>query len=164
MMNNLNRHLQLRGRKWYYRRRVPHDVSQNDSRSPSVKIALKTPSLQEARQKRDRLEVADDAMWSALRAGFAAESANERYDAAMGLEALTGLASPLEPLEFKAFTHLIARDIEVGGPINKKMDDFLSRSSDRRSELYDDMDDCPSSGIYRQMSAYIKREFGSSVC
>ena len=140
-MRDQNRHLQLRGKKWSYRRRVPSEVAHNDSRSPNVKVSLKTSCLQEARQKRDKLELADDAMWSALRAGQDADSAQERYDAAMGLEAITGIPSPSQPIEQRAFTHLIPRDIAVSGPIAEKLSEFIGKGDARRDELYADMDE-----------------------
>ena len=64
-MNWNNRYLIKRGERWYYRRRVPEDVVNVLGRT-SVKIALKTDSLKEARIRRDALVEADDQYWASL--------------------------------------------------------------------------------------------------
>ena len=74
-MNWNNRYLIKRGERWYYRRRVPEDVAGVLGRS-SVKVALKTDSLKEARIRRDALVEADDQYWASLHID---ESSNCRY-------------------------------------------------------------------------------------
>ena len=64
-MNWNNRYLIKRGERWYYRRRVPEDVAGVLGRT-SVKVALKTDSLKEARIRRDALVEADDQYWASL--------------------------------------------------------------------------------------------------
>jgi integrase len=60
------RHLQKRGNKWSYVRRVPGDMTA-DSRFPRVVVALHTDSLITAQRLRNDLAARDDALWAAMR-------------------------------------------------------------------------------------------------
>lgn len=60
-----DRHLQKRGKRWYYMRRVPKRFTPFDDRLV-VKSALKTNSIEVARFRRDALEAADDDYWASM--------------------------------------------------------------------------------------------------
>lgn len=66
-----------------YRRRVPVDLAHLDSRSPTVRISLKTDDLALARRKRDQLEAADDALWASMIVDGVTDPARRRYEAAV---------------------------------------------------------------------------------
>jgi len=59
------RYLQKRGHSWYYYRRVPAKFAAFDDRG-TVRCALGTSSLDQARLRRDQLAVADDEYWASL--------------------------------------------------------------------------------------------------
>lgn len=65
-----DRYLQVRGGFYTYRRRVPVAVADLDERYPTVKKALGTDNVAQARKQRDMLERADDEYWSSLIAGL----------------------------------------------------------------------------------------------
>ena len=64
-----NRYLLQRNGLFYYYRRVPSRVGEADPRAPLVRKSLYTDDLVQARAKRDQLEAADGALWSAMVAG-----------------------------------------------------------------------------------------------
>ncbi|MGO8653890.1 integrase [Rhizobium ruizarguesonis] len=64
--SDLDRHLSLRNGCYQYKRRVPAIVGLLDSRFPTVRIALGTRDVSEARVKRDAYERADHELWIAL--------------------------------------------------------------------------------------------------
>lgn len=81
---NIDRYLYSRNGVYNYVRRVPSDIAASDSRSPNVRISLKTTDLAEARIKRDSYEQADDMLWDAMRRGGGATSADRAmYEAAV---------------------------------------------------------------------------------
>lgn len=89
---NIDRYLHLRSGVYTYVRRVPADISENDSRSPNVRISLKTTDLAEARLKRDGYEHADDRLWDAMRRGGGATSADRAlYEAALKRAEVLGI-------------------------------------------------------------------------
>ena len=77
-----DRFIVKRGGTYHYKRRVPAVLGDVDERAPHVRISLKTAEMSIARQKRDALEAADDALWGELLAGDQAEAAKLRYDGA----------------------------------------------------------------------------------
>jgi hypothetical protein len=77
-----DRYLLPRRGIYYYWRRIPAVVAAMDSRSPLVRISLKTDDLAEARAKRDALEAADNDYWQALILDENEEQARLRYKAA----------------------------------------------------------------------------------
>jgi integrase len=80
-----DRYLLTRQGIYYYWRRVPAVVAELDtrSRSPLVRMSLKTDDLAEARTKRDTLEAADNDYWSALIEGNDEVRARQLYKAAV---------------------------------------------------------------------------------
>ena len=56
-MRARDRYLKRRGNRYYYMRRVPKAVSEQDRRG-TIRVALKTGSIEVARTKRDGLEAA----------------------------------------------------------------------------------------------------------
>jgi len=80
-MRDRDRYLKQREDRFYYQRRVPRQLAATDPRG-TVRIALKTDSIAEARHKRDQLEKADDLYWSALSNGHKA-TALKRYSSAV---------------------------------------------------------------------------------
>lgn len=89
-MRDDDRHIQQRGRRFHYVRKVPRDVAHLDRRAPAVRVSLKTKSIHTARVLRDARERADDDLWDALRAGVDAATARERHDAALQLNSALG--------------------------------------------------------------------------
>ncbi|MHA6687331.1 tyrosine-type recombinase/integrase [Mesorhizobium sp. A556] len=77
-----DRYLLPRQGIYYYWRRIPAVVAALDSRSPLVRMSLKTDDLAEARAKRDALEAADSDYWQALILDEDADQARLRYQAA----------------------------------------------------------------------------------
>lgn len=80
-MRDRDRYLKRRGERYFYYRRVPTALRTLDPRG-TIRIALKTPNITEARLKRDQLEAADTLFWSALRNGDG-QAALQRYTAAV---------------------------------------------------------------------------------
>ncbi len=64
-MRSEDRYLQKRGKRWHYVRRVPGSCQALDGRK-IVRVTLKTGSLEIARERRDAIEAADDALWGIL--------------------------------------------------------------------------------------------------
>lgn len=65
LMRDLNQYLQMRGKRWHYVRRVPHEYMDFDKRT-FIRKALKTESLEVARAKRDELVKADNQYWQSI--------------------------------------------------------------------------------------------------
>lgn len=80
-MRKEHRYLDNRGGHWRYVRRVPSRLAHLDPRG-TIRVSLKTDSLQRAMQRRDAMEAADDALWAALDAGDqpASQSDIEAYE------------------------------------------------------------------------------------
>lgn len=78
-----DRFLILRRGIYHYKRRVPSTVAHLDTRSPHVRVSLKTHDLLIARGKRDILETADNDLWSSLLLEEGADEAAVRYRAAV---------------------------------------------------------------------------------
>ncbi|AQT47932.1 DUF6538 domain-containing protein [Bartonella choladocola] len=76
------RYLALRGRKFYYKRKVPVELKDIDERGPVIRVALKTDELYIARQQRDILEEADNQYWASLMVNGESKIAQHRYSAA----------------------------------------------------------------------------------
>lgn len=89
-MKGEDRYLQKIGNRFHYVRKVPTKLQSLDTRTPAVRISLGTKSIHTARVLRDARECADDELWDALKAGVDAESARERYDAALRLNSALG--------------------------------------------------------------------------
>ena len=78
-----NSYLELRGRVWWYNRRVPSRFAHLDSRK-RIKESLGTRSVEQARHKRDLLAEADDHYWASLKiAEEAGPGANRDVSAAV---------------------------------------------------------------------------------
>lgn len=75
------RYLKARGSKWHYVRRVPGHFSHIDDRG-TIRISLKTSSLDVAQIRRDALERADDLYWQGLALDDPAKSAHVQYTTA----------------------------------------------------------------------------------
>jgi integrase len=78
-----DRYLKLRGGYYHYSRRVPALLAHLDARAPYVRLSLKTDDLALARQKRDQLEGADNALWASYTVDGKNDPARLRYDAAV---------------------------------------------------------------------------------
>jgi integrase len=85
-----------RGGLYHYKRRVPAVVADLDDRAPHVRVSLKTRDLALARQKRDALEAADDALWNGLLSGEPDEVAQLRHREAIKRSEAMGF--PYRPL------------------------------------------------------------------
>ena len=64
-MSRLNQYLYSKLGRWQYTRRVPSEVAHLDPRG-TIRIGLKTNSLDLARHKRDAMMLADDEYWAML--------------------------------------------------------------------------------------------------
>lgn len=68
---------------WYYQRRVPLKVRDQDSRSPLVRTSLQTKDIAQARLRRDAYEAADNHLWGSMVAGDDQTRARHLFDAAI---------------------------------------------------------------------------------
>ncbi|WP_298307307.1 DUF6538 domain-containing protein [uncultured Erythrobacter sp.] len=82
-MRTEDRYLQKRGPRWHYKRRVPDRVADLDDRG-TIRVALKTKSLEIARLRRDALAEADELYWANL-----ADAAGEDATAALRQQVAT---------------------------------------------------------------------------
>lgn len=64
-----NHYLKRRGERWHYYRHVPNKYAAVDPRG-TIRIALDTDSVLIAREKRDRIADADEALWRTSYAGL----------------------------------------------------------------------------------------------
>ncbi len=64
-MTRLNQYLYSKRGRWQYKRRVPSELAHLDCRG-TIRIGLKTGSLEVARHKRDAMMQADDEYWAML--------------------------------------------------------------------------------------------------
>lgn len=64
-MTNLNQYLFNKLGRWQYTRRVPSYVSHLDGRV-TIRVGLRTASIEVARHRRDAMKLADDEYWSML--------------------------------------------------------------------------------------------------
>ena len=87
---NLDRYLKRRGQSWFYHRRVPTGLLDQDSRAPVVRQALGTRDLAAARRARDLLEAADDERWSAMMAGKRTALSDDRHASAVRMALALG--------------------------------------------------------------------------
>ena len=71
-----NSYLELRGRVWWYNRRVPSRFAHLDSRK-RIKESLGTRSVEQARHKRDLLAEADDHYWASLKIAEEADQGSQ---------------------------------------------------------------------------------------
>lgn len=90
-MPNQDRYLKKSANKtiWQYRRKIPLDLKELDSRAPQVVKTTGKSSVYEAREIRNIFEKADNEYWDALRAGLDARTAREKYDAAVTMKNIT---------------------------------------------------------------------------
>ncbi|KAB1126138.1 tyrosine-type recombinase/integrase [Neorhizobium galegae] len=89
-LSDPDRHLSQRNGYYTYKRRVPAKVSAIDSRFPTIRIALGTRDLGEARIKRDAHERADDELWASLYEGGNELAAFSRYKAVVARAVAVG--------------------------------------------------------------------------
>jgi len=84
-MKSLDQHLQRRGGRWHYIRRIPARFRKLDGRG-TIRTALDTSSLQVARARRDAMVEADDQYWAHLafqnEQRGTIEVSRQRYEAA----------------------------------------------------------------------------------
>ena len=64
-MSRLNQYLYSKRGRWQYTRRVPSDVAHLDTRG-TIRVGLKTASLDVARHRRDAMVLTDDEYWALL--------------------------------------------------------------------------------------------------
>jgi hypothetical protein len=102
VMRALNQHLKLRGKRWFYVRRVPTAYAHFDKRSTVYK-SLKTESLELARARRDALVEADNQYWlSVMAKGFVYTPVQDLADIATLAEIIDRLkAIPTDPVPDK---------------------------------------------------------------
>ena len=124
-MSSLDQHLQRRGGRWHYVRRVPARFRNLETRG-TIRTTLGTSSLQVARARRDAMVEADDQYWAHL--AFQAEQAGaqdisrQRYDAArMRAKARGSLYTPLPELTatidvadlLKRLSHAVKHELDA---------------------------------------------------
>jgi integrase len=130
-MNDEDRYLSKRGRRWHYVRRLPVDLIHL---FPSNKIqrSLKTSDPAIARLRRDAHERADEAHWKELRLeGHSTDTAKRRYDTAvlranaLGYDYLT----TEELIRPGSLPELLERveHLSVGNPTKNEIDAVLGR-------------------------------------
>lgn len=85
-----DRFLHQRGGTYHYKRRIPAEVADLDSRAPMVRLSLKTGDLAKAMALRDIHERADNEYWASLIVGSDADVAMRRYKAAVARAAALG--------------------------------------------------------------------------
>ncbi|MEZ5999546.1 DUF6538 domain-containing protein [Hyphomonas sp.] len=99
-MREEDRYLQKRGRKWHYVRRVPTRLRHLDGRH-TIRVTLRTNSLEIARERRNAQEAVDDQYWATLLDLYARpeivdtrklEFAERRYKAARARASARGLS------------------------------------------------------------------------
>uniref|UniRef100_A0A7C1PGA2 Integrase n=1 Tax=Agrobacterium albertimagni TaxID=147266 RepID=A0A7C1PGA2_9HYPH len=78
-LSDADRHLSQRNGFYTYKRRVPAKIGTLDARFPTIRIALGTRDMGEARLKRDAYERADDELWASLCEGSDQVAAFSRY-------------------------------------------------------------------------------------
>lgn len=116
------RYLKSRGSKWHYVRRVPSHFSHIDDRG-TIRIALKTGSLDVAQIRRDALERADDMFWQGLALDDPTQSAHARYQAARTRAVALGF-------EYKA-----AVEIAESSPVEEIIRRIASAKESHRDEV-----------------------------
>lgn len=100
-----DRHLQQRNGNYFYKRRVPKEISAFDERGEHIRVSLKTDDLAVARAKRDIYEAADNDYWASLVLGFGGDKAKLQYSSAvkraeaMGFSYKPAALLALEPIE-----------------------------------------------------------------
>lgn len=120
MARDSMRYLKQRGDKWHYVRRVPEHFSHLDNRG-TIRVSLKTASLDVAKLRRDAHERADDLFWQGIALDDPTRNAHAAYEAAraraiaLGFEykAAVDLATsaPLEEIIRRvAIAHAAPRD------------------------------------------------------
>lgn len=85
-----DRYLLRRGDIYHYKRYVPAEVADLDSRAPLIRQSLKTSDLQKAMALRDIHERADNEFWASLVVGSDQDVAMRRYKAAVARAAALG--------------------------------------------------------------------------
>ena len=65
-MSRLNQYLYNKRGRWQYTRRVPSEVAHLDRRG-TIRVSLKTDSLDVARHRRDAMMLADDEYWGSCK-------------------------------------------------------------------------------------------------
>lgn len=84
-MKSLDQHLQRRGGRWHYIRRIPARFRKLDQRG-TIRTALDTSSLQVARARRDAMVEAENQYWAHLafqnEQRGAVDVSRQRYEAA----------------------------------------------------------------------------------
>ena len=109
-----DRFLTTRGGVYYYRRRMPGEVSRLDDRGPILSQSLKTSDLAQARAVRDVLEAADADLWSALLQDAPRDAAAARYQSAVRRAQALGFSyRPAADLAASAPTDEVLRRIEA---------------------------------------------------
>ena len=99
-MRDLERYLMLRGKTYYYKRKVPTEFAQIDKRAPVVEMSLRTRNFEEAIARRNYQEKHDDALWSALRTRDPHEIARAAGQAFLDAKHMAGLPSPGHDRDF----------------------------------------------------------------
>lgn len=129
-MRKEDRHLENRGGRWYYQRRVPKRFKPYDDRGV-IKAALKTDSIEVARFRRDALEAADDDYWNSMLyledgevgeadASRFRETLERRYRAASSRALARGFVyAPIEQIVDTADLGEILDRINIVKPIDK---------------------------------------------
>ena len=125
---NPDRHLQLRGARYHYYRRVPNRFAGLDGRGV-IRVALRTDSLEIARIRRDELAAADEAFWASLALSLSGEDdpqkeraiAEARYQQACTAAMAAGFRySPVQELiarrDINDIVHRILAVGDKGGP------------------------------------------------
>lgn len=117
IMTDLNQYLKNRNGHWHYHRRVPSEYEEVDQRG-TIRISLKTSSLEVARARRDAMAEADDLYWSSVSGsgGTSTIRSQARYRAAKKRAMARGfIYTPVEELaETAAVSDILYRLAELG--------------------------------------------------
>ncbi|KZL15135.1 DUF6538 domain-containing protein [Pseudovibrio sp. Ad37] len=114
-MQGSDKYLKLRGRRWYYIRRVPKKVAHLDQRG-KIELSLETSSLEEACARRDALAEADRLYWLSLHGGGEAvlDVADANYKAAQHRALALGFVfKPAYELEAAPVVDVVARALAL---------------------------------------------------
>lgn len=113
-----DRFLLIRGGNFYYSRQVPKVAVDLDSRSPVIRLSLRTSDISKARALRDIYERADNELWAAYLIGNPEEAALQRHKAMVARAAALG------------FTYRPASEIALQEPVAAIRDRIASVPKD----------------------------------
>uniref|UniRef100_A0A2A4YTN0 DUF6538 domain-containing protein n=1 Tax=OCS116 cluster bacterium TaxID=2030921 RepID=A0A2A4YTN0_9PROT len=114
--DNNSRHLYLRGKTWWYYRRVPAKIAAVLSEKSRQRYSLKTGILVFAQHKRNQIEIAQNEYWSELIISDTENFEQNRTHHAKLINLIVSDSVQLTPLKEISFTQKLedlAKRIEV---------------------------------------------------